>query len=50
MPAKGDQSRVPELYRGAADVIGEQAELAELLTAVAVPFVALHSGRSGDAR
>src|SRR5689334_6028750 len=40
LPPKGDQSELPEWYQGRADVVGEQSELAALLTAIAVPFVA----------
>lgn len=36
---KGDQSRVPKWAEGRADVVGEQSELASLLTALLVPFV-----------
>ena len=39
LPPRGDQSRLPEWYQGHADVVGEQSELAALLTAIAVPFV-----------
>ena len=39
LPAKGDQSRVPRWAKDRADVVGEQAELAALLSAIAVPFV-----------
>lgn len=39
LPPKGDQSRMPKWAEGRADVVGEQSELASLLTAIAVPFV-----------
>lgn len=39
LPPKGDQTRLPRWYEGRADVVGEQSELAALLTAIAVPFV-----------
>ena len=39
LPPKGDQSRVPKWAEGRADVVGAQSELAELLTALVVPFV-----------
>jgi hypothetical protein len=42
LPPKGDQSRVPEWAQGRADVVGEQSELAALLTEIAVPFIADH--------
>jgi hypothetical protein len=42
LPPKGDQSRVPKWAEGRADVVGEQSELAELLTAIVVPFVERH--------
>jgi hypothetical protein len=51
LPPKGDQSRLAEWYQGRADVVGEPAELAELLTAIAVPFVEVgrpRPGLSGD--
>lgn len=38
LPPKGDQSRVPKWAEGRADVVGEQSELASLLTAIVVPF------------
>ena len=38
LPPKGDQSLVPKWAEGRADVVGEQSELGELLTAIAVPF------------
>lgn len=42
LPPKGDQTRLAKWYEGRADVVGEQSELAELLTAIAVPFVEQH--------
>jgi hypothetical protein len=39
LPPNGDQSRVPKWAEGRADVVGEQSELASLLTALVVPFV-----------
>lgn len=39
LPPKGDQSRVPKWAEGRADVVGAQSELADLLTALVVPFV-----------
>lgn len=39
LPPKGDQTRVPKWAEGRADVVGEQPELGELLTAIVVPFV-----------
>ena len=39
LPPKGDQSRVPKWAEGRADVVGEQSDLAALLTALVVPFV-----------
>jgi hypothetical protein len=39
LPPKGDQSRMPRWAAGRADVVGEQSELGELLTAIVVPFV-----------
>ena len=42
LPPKGDQTRLPKWYQGRADVVGEQSELAALLTAIAVPFVEQH--------
>jgi hypothetical protein len=39
LPPKGDQSRLPKWAEGRADVVGEQDELAALLTAIVVPFV-----------
>lgn len=40
LPPKGEQSRMPRWAEGRADVVGEQSELGELLTAIVVPFVA----------
>lgn len=45
LPPKGDQSRLAKWYEGRADVVGEQSELAALLTAIAVPFVELQSAK-----
>lgn len=45
LPPKGDQSRLAKWYEGRADVVGEQDELAELLTAIAVPFVEQHKAK-----
>ena len=42
LPPKGDQSRVPKWAEGRADVVGEQSELPELLSAIVVPFVEKH--------
>ena len=39
LPPKGDQSDVPKWADGRADVVGEQSELPDLLTAIVVPFV-----------
>ena len=39
LPPKGDQSMLPKWVEGRGDVVGEQSELAELLTAIVVPFV-----------
>lgn len=39
LPPKGDQSRLPKWAEGRADVVGEQSELADMLTAIAVPYV-----------
>jgi hypothetical protein len=40
LPPKGDQSELPTWAEGRADVVGEQPELGQLLTAIVVPFVA----------
>jgi hypothetical protein len=40
LPPKGDQSSLPKPYGDRVEIVGESSELAELLTAVAVPFVA----------
>lgn len=40
LPPKGDQSRLPKWAEGRADVVGEQTELGQLLTAIAVQFAA----------
>lgn len=45
LPPKGDQSRLAKWYEGRADVVGEQSELAELLSAIAVPFVEQHRSK-----
>lgn len=45
LPPKGDQSRLAKWYEGRADVVGEQDELAELLTAIAVPLVEQHKAK-----
>lgn len=42
LPPKGDQSRLPKWAEGRADVVGEQSELADLLSAIVVPFVEKH--------
>ena len=39
LPPKGDQSRTPKWAEGRVDVVGEQSELASLLTAIVVPFI-----------
>lgn len=39
LPPRGDQSRLPKWAEGHAEVVGEQPELGELLSAIAVPFV-----------
>ena len=39
LPPKGDQSELPKWAEGRADVVGEQPELGQLLTAIVVPFV-----------
>jgi len=46
LPPKGDQSAVPKWAEGRADVVGEQSELASLLTAIVVPFVEQYKKRS----
>lgn len=45
LPPKGDQARLAKWYEGRADVVGEQSELAELLSAIAVPFVQQHRSK-----
>ena len=40
LPPKGVQSVVPTWLEDRVDVVGEQAELAALLSGIAVPFVA----------
>lgn len=42
LPPKGDQSRLPDWANDRADVVGEEAELGAVLTAIAVPFVDEH--------
>ncbi|MFN0248414.1 MAG: hypothetical protein ACKV2T_16095 [Kofleriaceae bacterium] len=39
LPPKGDQSRLPKWIEGHGDVVGDQSELPDLLTAIVVPFV-----------
>jgi hypothetical protein len=39
LPPRGDQTAVPAWGKGFVDVVGEQSELAELLTEIAVPYV-----------
>jgi hypothetical protein len=39
LPPKGDQSNVPEWGKGVVDIVGDPAELADLLTQIAVPYV-----------
>lgn len=48
LPPKGDQSRVPKWAEGRADVVGEQSELSELLTAIVVPFVEHYRASPGS--
>jgi hypothetical protein len=50
LPPRGDQSSVPAWAKGHADVVGEQTELAALLTQIAVPFVAARGGAAGSPR
>lgn len=45
LPPKGDQSRAPKWAAGRVDVVGEQSELASLLTAIVVPFVEQHRAK-----
>lgn len=42
LPPKGDQSNVPAWGKGMIDIVGQPPELAELLTAIAVPYVERH--------
>lgn len=49
LPPKGDQSRVPDWGKDHVDVVGEQSELAVLLTEIALPYVARY-GAKGEAR
>jgi hypothetical protein len=46
LPPRGDQSDLPKWAEGRADVVGEQSELAELLTSIVVPFVERHARRN----
>jgi hypothetical protein len=39
LPPKGDQSNVPEWGKGMVDIVGDPAELADLLSQLAVPYV-----------
>jgi hypothetical protein len=39
LPPKGDQSGIPGWAAGRADVVGDQSELAALLTAIAIPLL-----------
>lgn len=39
LPPEGDQSRIPKWAEGRADVVGEQSELRQLLSAIVIPFV-----------
>ncbi len=39
LPPKGDQEDVPEWGKGYVDVVGEQPELGELLTEIALAYV-----------
>jgi hypothetical protein len=45
LPPKGDQSSVPRWAEGRADVVGEQADLGPLLTAIVLPFVETYKKR-----
>jgi len=42
LPPKGDQSRAPDWGKGSIDVVGEHADLGDLLAAIAVPYVEQH--------
>lgn len=42
---EGDQSRLPRWAQGRADVVGEQRDLGELLSRIAVPFVEKYQQR-----
>lgn len=48
LPAKGDQSNVPAWGKGMIDIVGQPPELAELLTAIAVPYVERHKSAQLD--
>ena len=39
LPPKGDQTNAPEWGQGMMDIVGDPAQLADLLTQVALPFV-----------
>jgi len=39
LPPKGDQSSVPDWGEGVVDVVGDPAELADLLGQIALPYV-----------
>jgi len=43
LPSKGDQSRVPPGFSDRAVIVGEQSELPELLSQVAVPLAQRHA-------
>jgi hypothetical protein len=46
LPPAGDQSRLPKRMAGRADVVGEQANLEALLSAVAEPFAKRYPARA----
>ena len=48
LPPKGDQSNVPAWGKGMIDIVGQPPELAELLTAIAVPYVERHKSAQLD--
>lgn len=48
LPPKGDQSRVPDWGKDQVHVVGEQSELAVLLTEIAVPYVARYASKGED--
>jgi hypothetical protein len=51
LPPMGDQARIPQWAEGRADVVGEQAKLGDLLSAIVVPFVEkYHSSVTGAKR